>query len=512
MDRRTFVKAVPLGVSSMLGAYWGIHPAQAAQTASPMLTLAFPFDVYNWDPTSRIAPTPMSIFKCVFDQPLEYSPTSQLQPGVVKAWRWLDQKGMLLELEFRDDVLFHNGDKMTSADFKYTFLDRPRADKTLQLGAIWQNVTAIDLPSPTKAVIHLSKPFVTAPQYLGYAGAFILPKAYIEKVGMAAFMAKPVGTGPYKLVSYQRDSRIVLQAWEKYWRGPAKVANVTIEVVKDPTTRVSGVQSGQLTLAAGLPIRDALRLASNPALTTALTPTVDAYLIHMVNKGPLTDINVRLAMHHAIDKQALSKAFFNSVAAPLATPAPPGTPAFDATATFSFDAPLAAQLLAKSGFSPAKPVGFTFYSTRGVFSNDFEMARAIVQMWKKVGINADLQVIELSEYFSRVETGKLDGPALFMWTNATGDPELAAGAYLDPKVLFSVWRSADVSVQLDPLLAEMDEAKRMAGYKVFHKWVVAQGYALPLLQGVTSVVYAKKLGTYVPFSNGWVLPYYWKPA
>ncbi|MFL9923968.1 ABC transporter substrate-binding protein [Herbaspirillum lusitanum] len=513
MDRRNFVKKVPLGVGGLLMSQWMADFARAAPAPSAMsLAIGSPVDVYSWDPTGRIAPAPVSIFKCVFDQPLEYSATSELQPGLVKAYRWLDKEGKILELEFRDDVLFHNGDKMTSEDFKYTFFDRPKKEKGVQLGAIWGGIVKVDTPSPTKAVVHLSYPFVTAPQYLAYTGAFILPKAYIEKVGTEGFIARPIGTGPYKLVEYQRDSRIVLQAWEKYWRGPATVQNLTIQVVKDPTARVSGVQSGQLALAYNLPIRDAVRLSTNANLTSQLTPTVDTYVIHMVNTGALTDANVRLAMHHAIDKQALSKAFFNGVAAPLATPAAPGTPAFDPDAKFAYDPEQSRALLAKSGFSVEKPVSFRFFATNGVYPNDFDMARAIVQMWKKVGINASLEAIELSEYFPKVQSGKLEGPALWLWANATGDPELAAGAYLNPKMLFSVWRSNDVSAQLDPLLVEMDYKKRMEGYKQFHKWVVDQGYALPLVQGVSSVVYGKKPGGYVPFRNGWILPYYWKPV
>lgn len=508
MNRRNFVAKVPLGIGALLATPWTMNLAQAAPTS---LTIASPVDVHNWDPTSRIAPAPVSIFKCVYDQALEYSPNSELQPGLVKAWRWLDKQGTILELEFRDDVLFHNGDKMTSADFKYTFLDRPRADKTLQLGSIWQGIVKIETPSPTRAIVHLAYPLVTAPQYLAYTGAFILPKAYMEKVGVEGFMAKPVGTGPYKLVEHQPGSRIVLRAWSGYWRRPAAIANVTILVVKDSTARVSGVQSGQLALASSLPIRDALRLGGDPTLTASLTPTVDTYVIHMVNNGVLADRNVRLAMHHAIDKQALSKAFFNGVAAPLATPAAPGTPAFEPAAKFDFDPEQAKALLAKSGFSIAKPAGFRFFATNGVYPSDFDMARAIVQMWRRVGINATLEAIELTEYFSKVESGKLEGPALWLWANATGDPELASGSYLNPKMLFSVWRSNDVSAHLDPLMTEMNYEKRMQGYKEFHAWVIEQGYSLPLLQGVASVVYAKKPGGYVPFRNGWVLPYYWKP-
>jgi peptide/nickel transport system substrate-binding protein len=165
--------------------------------------------------------------------------------------------------------------------------------------------------------------------------------------------------------------------------------------------------------------------------------------------------------------------------------------------------------LKESGYGPGKPVQFRFFATNGIYPNDFEMARALVQMWKKVGIDAALEVIEPAQYYTKVQAGKLEGPTLWFWTNATGDPELSAGYYLDPKKSFSVWRSPDVSTQLDPLLVELNLEKRIEGYKKFHVWAVEQGYSLPLVQGVSTVVYAKAEAGYKPFRNGWILPYYW---
>jgi peptide/nickel transport system substrate-binding protein len=272
---------------------------------------------------------------------------------------------------------------------------------------------------------------------------------------------------------------------------------------------VSAVQSGQVALAAALPMRTASRIGQTANFASSLTPTVDTYLIHMVNTGPLTDKNVRLAMHHAIDKAALSKAFFNNIAAPLSTPSPPGTPAYAPDYRFEFSAARAQELLKQSGYGPDKPVQFKFFATSGIYPNDFEMARAIVQMWKKVGIDATLEVIELAQYQSKAGAGKLEGPALWFWTNATGDPELSAGYYLNPKKSFSIWRSADVSEKLDPLLVELDYDKRIQGYKDFHVWAVEQGYTLPLVQGVSTVAYSKSSSGYKAFRNGWILPYYW---
>lgn len=506
ISRRSFTQSVPAGIAGLLLAQWGAD----AQAAIEQVRVAFPFDVPSWDPSKSAAPNPTSLFKCVFDQPLDYTADGRLVPGVVRHWQWLDAQGLALQLDLRDDVLFHNGDRLTSADVRFTFFERLRQDRSLQLGFIWGGVTDIETPSPTRAIVRFARPMVTAPQFLAYSAAFILPKAYFEKVGLEGFLARPVGSGPYRLADYQRDASITLEAFDRHWRGPAKIKRVVFQIVKDPTTRASALQSGQVQVSAALPLREAQRLGQLKGLSESLTPTVDTYLVHMVNSGPLVDRNVRLAMHHAIDKAAISKAFFQGVAAPLSTPAAPGTPAHAPDYQFAHDPARAQALLKAAGYGPGKPVQFRFFATNGIYPNDFEIARAIVAMWKRVGIEAALEVIEPAQYYPRVQAGKLEGPALWFWTNATGDPELSTGYYLDPKKSFSVWRSDDVSAMLDPLLVELDYDKRIAGYKKFHVWAVEQGYALPLVQGVSTVAYATAGAGYQPFQSGWILPYYWR--
>ncbi|CAN5432153.1 ABC transporter substrate-binding protein [soil metagenome] len=506
INRRDFISLA----GPALGLLAGLPGTADAAPGKP-ITIAIPADLTTWDPSRQMSPTPIPIFKCVFDQLLTYSADSVLGPSLATDYKWSD-RGLTLELNLRPDAVFHNGDPVTSADVKFTYLERPRVDKTLQIGFVWNTLKDIETPTPTKVIFRFKEAMVTAPQFMGYAGSFIVPKKYFEKVGLDGFLAKPVGSGPYRLVEYQRDSHIVLEAMEKFRDGPAKIPRVTFQVVKDPTSRASAIQSGQVDVSSGLSARDALRLGTLPKIGTSITPTVDTYMIHMINAGPLTDINVRLAMNHAIDKKGLSRAFFNGVAAPLTTPSAPGTPSYDPAFKFDFDPALAQSLLAKSGYSASKPVQFRFFAPNGVNSADFDMARAIVQMWKKVGIEATLEVIEPPQYFTRLGSGKLEGPTLWLWTNATGDPELSAGYYLNPKKAFSAWKTPDVSEKLDPLLVETDYDKRIEGYKTFHAWAVSQGYALPLVQGVATGAYGKDTIKYKPFRNGWLLPYEWQSS
>jgi peptide/nickel transport system substrate-binding protein len=93
--------------------------------ARDAIAIAFPTDVPTWDPNARVLVGVQSLYKCVFDSPLTQGPDLAVQPSLVRSWAWRDK--LTLALELRDDALFHNGDKVTSEDFRYTFFERPRA-------------------------------------------------------------------------------------------------------------------------------------------------------------------------------------------------------------------------------------------------------------------------------------------------------------------------------------------------------------------------------------------------
>ena len=193
-----------------------------------------------------------------------------------------------------------------------------------------------------------------------------------------------------------------------------------------------------------MPVREAERFQKEPGLAAELDPITRVILIQMRADLAFADKNVRLAAHHAIDKAALSKAFYAGAAVPLSVLATPGTPGYLTDFSFKYDPALAKELLAKSNFSTANPVKIGFATTNGQFPSDYDIARAIVQMWKQVGIEADLQTIEYAKYFELNRGNKLPETTLYSWDNATGDPEIFSGYQLNPKMPFSPWKDEDI--------------------------------------------------------------------
>ena len=505
IPRRDFVTRLPLALfGAAVATTFGTGAfAQDSRT----VTVAFPMDILSWDPVT-LNPTQSAIIKCVYDQPLELAPDLKFGPSVVSDFKWLNKNCTLLELSFRDGVTFHNGDKLTAADFKFSFFDRPRAQKASLLAGVWSAIESIEVPTPLKAVVKFSAPMAIAPVMFADIPAYILPKAYYEKVGKDGFEARPIGSGPYKLVEYQRDQRIVLEAYEGYWRGPAKVKRLVFQVTKDPTARAAAIQSGQADLTMNIPVREAERLGALPGLAPHLDSTTGVIFLQMANKGILTDRNVRLACHHAIDKVAISKALFGSHATAVYMPAGPGFPAYVPDFKVAFDPAKAKALLAASGYNAANPVKLNFYTSKGVFASDFDLARVIAQMWQKVGIEVNLQVLDSPTLYEYQRIGKFDGPVLKPFNPAAGDPGTYSGYMLDPKMSFSIWKGDDIPPKLYPLMGEPDYAKRMEGFKTFDMWQVEQGYSIPLFLGLSTIVAKRSLG-FRPYKSGILIPYDW---
>jgi len=477
-----------------------LRPTRAAEDSA---TIGWPSDVPTWDPNQRFSPDAQSIFKMVYDQPLMQDPQLKLVPSLFKTWD-LAADARSLSAELRDDVIFHNGDRMTAADVRYTFFERPKSGLKLDTANSWKKVTDIETPSPTKIVMRFDSPAPTAPNWLSFLGSYVVPKAYMERVGIDGFVAKPIGSGPYKLVEYEMNARIVLERNDAYWGGKPKLRRITVEIIKDPSARVAAIQSGQVDLTVSVPVREMNRLKTVSGLAAELDPITRVILLQCRNDLGFTDTNIRLAAHHAIDKKALSQAFYGGAAIPLSVPATPGSPGYIADFTFPYDPELAKQLLAKSGFSPDKPAKINMASFNGQFPSDYDIARAIVQMWKKVGIEADLGVVEYGKYFELNRAAKLPEASLYSWDNATGDPEIYAGYLLNPKLPFSAWKDMAVGQKVLDLFNIADYRTRIDGYRALEREAVDSGATIPLLQSVQTIVRKKDLA-FTTYGNGWVL-------
>jgi len=263
--------------------------------------------------------------------------------------------------------------------------------------------------------------------------------------------------------------------------------------VTDATSRVAEIESGASDITLEIPYEEFDRLKTKQGLAGVTSPISDIGMIFITNIGPMLDKNVRQAAHHAIDKAGIVKRLLRGYGVPIDTLEAPEYEAYDPSIKVGYDPDLSVKLLAASGYSREKPVKFTIQTTRGLKPKDYEMIQAIVGMWRKVGIEAEIEVYDIAKHFELRMSHRLAPAAFYNWGNAIGDPATSTGFAMFSHSPHSGWKSDDVDALIGPLWGEKDEAKRVAGWKAADKYIAEQSYVIPLLQYVQPILYKSKL-------------------
>ena len=348
-------------------------------------------------------------------------------------------------------------------------------------------------------------------KWMAFLTGYVMPKAYYEKVGQEGFEKAPIGTGPYKIDSYERGAYVRLVANKDYWGGKPDFDVVTIKFVTDAASRVAEVESGNAQVTMEIPYEEYDRLKNKPGLKGLAFPVADVGMLFINDVGPMLDKNVRLAAHHAINKQLIIDRLLRGYGVPLATLEAPEYEAYNPKLKFSYDPELAKKLLAASGYSTKNPVKFTIQTTRGYKPKDYEMIQAIVGMWRKVGIEANIEIYEIAKHFELRAADQLAPVAFYNWGNAVGDPTTSTGFAMFGPSPHSVWDTDDLDEKIAPLWGEKDEAKRIQGWKDVDAYILEQGYVIPLLQYVMPIIYSDKVKV-MPAATGDVTPFMMKKA
>lgn len=346
---------------------------------------------------------------------------------------------------------------------------------------------------------------------MAFLTGYVLPKAYYQKVGAEGFEKAPIGSGPYKVEAFERNAFLRLKAQPNHWSGKPAFDTVVFKFITDSTSRVAEIESGGSDITFEIPYEEFDRLKAKPGLIGQAQPVSDIAMIFITDIAPMLDRNVRLAANHAIDKKAIIDRLLKGYGVSIATLEAPGYAAFDPSITVAYDPELAKSLLAKSGFSPEKPVKFTIQTTRGFKPKDYEMIQAIVGMWRKVGIEASTEVYEVAQHFELRARHALAPAAFYNWGNAIGDPSTSTGFAMFGPSPHSAWKGKDLVERIGPLWGEKDETKRIAGWKAINKYIAEEGEVIPLFQYVQPIIHKKGLKM-VPYANGMVLPQFVTPA
>jgi peptide/nickel transport system substrate-binding protein len=385
----------------------------SAQTGGPppagQMTWAVHFTLApRWlDPAeSEGSITPFLTLYAVHDAMLKPMPSGPTAGSLAESWT-ASPNGLVYDFTLRANARFHNGERVTAEDVKFSF-ERYRGANAATFKERVQEVRVLD---PRRIQFHLKEPwpdFITFYGTTASTAGWIVPKKYVEQVGDEGFKKAPIGAGPYKVISFTPGVELQLEAFDGYWRKTPAVKKLIFRSLPDETTRAAALKRGDVDVAYFLngPIAEEVRRTPGLRLMAVRSNTV--FFLDFRGQweagSPWQDPRVRTAASVAIDRKAMNDAEqlgFGGLTGNVVPRALDFALPIDAD---PYDPARARRLLAEAGFP------------RGLDVGDFTIAppyegtgEAIANYLSAVGIRVKIRTMERAAFFSAWPQGKLKG-------------------------------------------------------------------------------------------------------
>ena len=477
-----------LAVSACTGAGQPAAPgapsAQGQPVAGGTVTIPIGADptLNPWSPNAFVES--LFINRVIFEGLTK--PGKDLAPAPDLATSWtIAPDGLSWTFKLRDGVKWSDGKPFSADDVAFTFNDIVlKKELGAQNAASYAAVKSVTVVDPTTVRFDLSRKFAALASFLAYNSG-IVPKHVLsaDPLKTTSFnKGTPVSTGPFKVEKYTSGQSVSLVRNDSYFGPKPYLDKVVFTVVPDPNTQIAQALSGDLTIMI-LDNKAAVdRVKNASGLTVVSRPLVQYYWLALnQTDSRFTDVRVRQAFVHAIDRKAIIKSVELGYGQVANSPITPALKAyFDPSLSekYPYDPPKAKELLAAAGWTPGangvlqkdgKPFQFTMdVGQRGVL----EPVNALIQQdLKNVGVIADLNTMEWNAYIQK-DVVRRDYTATVNWWTYPSDPDVfpyyhssAAGkgfnipGYQDPK--------------LDDLLVQGQSASDLEQRKAVYKQLQA---------------------------------------
>lgn len=457
----------------------GVSSATARQESSPVqggtfVTLGHQ-EVAGLSPEQAGPTVQWVAIAQIFNGLYQLNANLELVPVLAESYE-ASEDGLTYTFALRSGVTFHNGDSFTSEDVKYTYdwiMDEENASTR---SADFTLIESVEAPDESTVVVTLTEPDVTF--MVNVAPTFIYPSAVHQEVGEEDFSANPVGTGPFMLEEWNAQQRTVLVAYEDHFRGRPNFDRFQLDVVPEAAGRLAALESGQADNSIW-----ALNAEDNQILIDSGDFTVYEVLQNAVNHFPLnnthpilSDVNVRKAMMHAIDRQALIDDIFQGQAVLATSNLSPKIERFynADVVTYDYNPDTARQLLEEAGWvegddgireKDGEPLTFTMVTITGDTQRRPE-AEIAQQQFQEVGIDMQLQEATVDTILDAMVAGEMDA-SLFNWVYGGngGEPDARDTLMTGGANNFSNYSNERVDELLTIGVTETDEEARVEIYK-----------------------------------------------
>lgn len=361
------------------------------------------------------------VYLCtVYDRLIHINPDGTLAPGLAETWAF-SSDGTTFTLKIRDGVTFKDGTVLDAEGVKSN-LERARSLDDSAVKTDLEVITSVDTPDAHTVVLSLKTPTATLPGILsGLAGAMINPTALANGTDLSK---TPDGAGPFEFVSYTTGSEFKVKPRDDYWGGKPSLAGIDFKIIPDNAALANALRAGQIDAAQILPANLKAFEGNNDYTEKTITTLYQAALVSNFKLAGLTDVRVRQALLHAIDRQSICDEVLSGYCEVSDQPFPESYFAHDDsidTMLYDYDPDEARRLLADAGATDLEIKAI-------VPSQQFmPLAQTIQSYLEAVGVKLTTELVDGS---SMAQQAFVDKTAPMVITTFGGRP--------DPAQLFTV--------------------------------------------------------------------------
>lgn len=393
------------------------------------------------DPAKSQIYTGAQVYDNIFSKLVDINPQQKFYGVLAKSWHQADAKTWVFDL--KQNVLFHNGEKFTAADVKYTF-DRILAPKTASgYAPLYAAVARMEVVNPHRVVFHLKTPYGPFLTNLANNGEIVNRKALEGSKNPAR---KPVGTGPFQFVEWVQGDHVTLKRFDKYFEaGKPYLDGIQFKFLPVDQSRIDALRSGDLDWLDAVPLQQLKALMHDGSFTYVGSKLagIPDFLSMNVRKPPFDNRALRQAIAWAVDKNEIRAVAYFGAGENGSEEVPSVSIWHDGADPYANGPNLkkARQLMGASGHGNGLTVQ---YLGLPQYPELLKTGEVVQQQLKKIGIDMNIRQVDVSVWFDRFSKGDYEITSAYQ--ERTIDPDnfyslvLKSGAainatgYSNPKV------------------------------------------------------------------------------
>ena len=364
------------------------------------ITIGMQLEPPNLDPTGGAAAAiDEVVYANIFEGLTRYQADGSIAPALAESWE-ISEDGLEYTFALRSGVTFHDGTAFTAEDVKFS-LDRARAEESTNAQkALFAGIAEVEVVDDTTVKVILSSPNGGFLTNMAWGDAVIVASESIETAA-----TNPVGTGPFRFKEWVQGDRVELEVNPDYWGDAPALTAATFKFISDPTAAFAAMMAGDIDAFPGYPAPETLaQFEADPRFELLVGSTEGETILSTNNQSEaLSDVRVRKAIAHAINRQEIIDGAMFGYGEPLGTRFAPHNPGYvDLTGQSAHDPDLAKSLLAEAGYAEGLTLSLKLpppsYARRG--------GEIIAAQLRAVGIETEIANLEWAQWLEQVFRGK----------------------------------------------------------------------------------------------------------